>query len=44
MTHTMSHEFRACDSFEHMTLFMSFDWVNEMLGDDSYESLMDFAL
>jgi len=26
MTHTMRHGFHACDSFEHMTWFMSFDW------------------
>ena len=29
MTHIMSHGFRACDSFEHMTWFMSFDWLTE---------------
>jgi len=29
MTHIMSHGFHACDSFEHMTWFMSFDWLTE---------------
>jgi len=44
MAHTMSHGFHACDSFEHITWFMSFDWLNGMLCDDSYELLMNFAL
>ena len=29
MTHIMSHGFHACDSFEHMTWFMSSDWLTE---------------
>ena len=29
MTHIMRHGFHACDSFEHMTWFMSFDWLTE---------------
>ena len=29
MTHIMSHGFHACDLFEHMTWFMSFDWLTE---------------
>ena len=29
MTHTMSHGFHACDSFEHMIWFMGFDWLTE---------------
>ena len=27
MTHIMSHGFHACDSFEHMTWFMSLDYL-----------------
>ena len=44
MTHIMSHGFHTCDSFEHMIWFTSLDWLKEMLSDDSYESLMEFAL
>ena len=44
MTHIMGHGFHAWDSFEHMTWFMSVDWLNGMLCDDSYESSMDLAL
>jgi len=29
MTHIMSHGFHACDSFEHIIWFMSFDWLTE---------------
>jgi len=29
MTYIMSHGFHACDSFEHMTWFMSFDLLTE---------------
>jgi len=29
MTHIMSHGFHACDSVEHMSWFMSFDWLTE---------------
>ena len=29
MPHIMSHGFHACDSFEHITGFMSFDWLTE---------------
>jgi len=29
MTHIMSHGFHPCDSFEHMTWFMSLDWLTE---------------
>ena len=28
MTHIMSQGFHAGDSFEYMTLFMGFDWLN----------------
>jgi len=29
MTHIMGHGFHACDSFEHTTWSMSFDWLTE---------------
>jgi len=29
MTHTRSHRFHACDSFELMIWVMSFDWLTE---------------
>jgi len=29
MTHIMSDGFHTCDSIEHMTWFMSFDWLTE---------------
>ena len=27
MTYVMSHGFHACDSFENMSCFISFDWL-----------------
>jgi len=29
MIHITSHGFHACDSLEHMTWFISFDWLTE---------------
>ena len=44
MTHIMGHGFHACDSFEHMTWFVSFDWLKVCWAVTHESQLMDFTL
>ena len=32
MTRIMSHGFHACDSLEHLTWFISFEWLTQCYG------------
>ena len=38
MTHIMSNRFHACDSLEHITYVIGFDWLYSMLRSDSYKA------
>jgi len=40
----MSNGFHACDSFEHMTGFMGYDWLTGCWEVTHTSQLMDFAL
>jgi len=44
MTQIISHGFYASDSFEHMTCFMSFDWLKDVAQLTLESQLMDFTL
>jgi len=43
MTHVMRHGLYEWDSFEQMTWFVSYDWLNGMSRSDSYESSDGFS-
>ena len=41
MTQIMSHEFHACDSFEHMTWVKGFDWLKDVAQGTQESQLID---
>jgi len=44
MTEIMSHGFHTCDSLEHMTWFMDFDLLKNVVLLTQTSQLMDFIL
>ena len=44
MTQIISHGFHECDSFEHMTWLMSFDWLKDVEQLTQMSQLVDFML
>jgi len=44
MTHIMSDGSHACDSFEHMTWFICYDWLTGCCAVTHTSHLIDFTL